>query len=182
LGNQEVDQSYVILGRHSYGNIKRIGREGKIRVGNFTSIASEVKAIMVGHNVRWVSTFPFTSREMRKHFKKGHPKNITGHPKWYQDIGIGNDVWIGYDAVLKGGIIIHDGAVVGARSVVISDIPPYSIVSGNPAKIYRKRFADSHIEELLKIGWWNWPDDKIEQNLDVLCNDDIEAFLRRHYK
>jgi acetyltransferase-like isoleucine patch superfamily enzyme len=183
MGNKEIDQpSYLTLGRHSYGIIERIGRSGNINVGNFTSIASDVKAIMVGHNVRSVTTFPFNAREIRGKFSKGLPKEVPSTMKWYQDIVIGNDVYIGYGAILKGGIIIHDGAVVGVGSVVVSDVPPYSIVSGNPAQTYRKRFAESHIEELLKIAWWNWPDDKIEQNLDVLCSEDIESFLRRHFK
>ena len=179
---KEIDTSYLEMGKFSYGHIKRVGKGGKIRVGNFTSISSDVKAIMVGHNVNWVSTFPFTSREMREHFKKGYPKNITGHPKWYQDILIGSDVWIGYGVTLMGGIIINDGAVIGAGSVVTHDVQPYAIEMGNPSKTYRKRFADSHIEFLMNIKWWEWDNDKIEQNLDVLCNDDIEAFFRRHYK
>ena len=180
MGNQEVDTSYIKLGRFSYGHIDRIGKAGKIRVGNFTSIAGEVKAIMVGHNVNWVSTFPFTSREMRKHFKGGNPKSITGHPKWYQDVLIGNDVWIGHGATLMGGIIIHDGAVIGAGSVVTHDVAPYSIEVGNPSRVYKKRYAESQIELLLKIRWWEWDIQRIEQNLDVLCSENIEEFLRRN--
>ena len=99
MGNQEI-RGYLTLGRHSYGDIDRVGRTGKIRVGNFTSIASEVKALMVGHNVRCISTFPFTSREHRGKFAGGYPKTLVGNSKWYNDIGIGHDVWIGYGAII----------------------------------------------------------------------------------
>lgn len=182
MGDKEVttDQSYVTMGRFSYGTIKRIGKSGKIRVGNFTSIGSGVEAIMVGHNINWVSTFPFTARAIRGHFKGGKPKSLPQPQRWYQDIGIGSDVWIGHKATIMGGIIINDGAIIGAGSVVAHDVPPYSIHVGSPAKHYRFRYAESQIELLLKIRWWEWDIQKIEQNLDVLCSDQIDTFLRRH--
>lgn len=180
MGNQEVDQSYVTMGRFSYGEIKRIGKGGKIRVGNFTSIASEVEAIMVGHNVRWVSTFPFTARKIRGNFERARPKQLPQPINWYQDVLIGSDVWIGHRVTIMGGVIIHDGAIVGAGSVVTHDVPPYSIHVGNPAKHYRFRYAESQIELLLKIKWWEWDIEKIEDNLDVLCSDQIDTFLGRH--
>jgi len=182
LGNQEITEvpDYLTLGRHSYGTIHRIGREGEIRVGNFTSIASDVKALMVGHDVRCISTFPFTSREHRGKFKGGHPKTLVGNMKWYNDIGIGHDVWIGYGSIIRGGIIINNGAVIGAGAVVMQDVAPYSIVTGNPAKEFRLRFAQSQIDELMKIQWWEWDDSEIEDNLYLLCGNNIEQFLARH--
>jgi len=182
LGNQEIEETpdYMVMGRHSYGSIRRIGKDGKIIVGNFTSIANDVKAIMVGHNSGGVSLFPFNARSIRAKFVKGNPKSLRDPVKYYQDILIGHDVWIGYGVILRGGIIINDGAIIGAGSVVTHDVAPYAVEMGNPSKQYRLRFAQSQIDLLLKIRWWEWEDDKIEQNLDVLCSDDIEAFFRRH--
>ena len=79
------------------------------------------------------------------------------------DIVIGNDVWIGYEAVVMAGVTIGDGAVIGARAVVTRDVPPYTIVGGVPAKEIRKRFPDETIGKFLKLRWWDWPEEKIQR-------------------
>lgn len=94
------------------------------------------------------------------------------------DTEIGNDVWIGFKSVIMPGISIGDGAVVGARSVVTRDIPPFSIVAGNPANVVRMRFSPEIINELLKIRWWDWSIDKITANLKVIVGGDINALKR----
>lgn len=84
------------------------------------------------------------------------------------DIVIGNDVWIGYEAVILAGVTIGDGAVIGARAVVAKDVPPYTIVGGVPAKPIRKRFPEEIIAALLELRWWDWPRERIAANLDAI--------------
>ena len=91
------------------------------------------------------------------------------------DIIIGNDVWIGYDAVIMAGVKIGDGAVIGARAVVTKDVEPYSIVGGVPAKEIRKRFAPDIIEKLKTLQWWNWPVERIKESIYLIQSGDIEA-------
>ena len=104
-------------------------------------------------------------------------KNITEAWDNKGDIVIGNDVWIGYEAVILAGVTIGDGAVIGARAVVTKDIPPYTIVGGVPAKPIRKRFTQETIDLLLKIKWWNWPEERIRQHITEIQSERIE-YLR----
>ena len=90
------------------------------------------------------------------------------------DIVIGNDVWIGYEAVIMAGVHIGDGAIIGTRAVVTKDVPPYTIVGGVPAKIIRKRFDDDTIELLKKMQWWNWSKKRIQRNIDVIKAGKLE--------
>jgi len=94
------------------------------------------------------------------------------------DVVIGNDVWIGYGAIILSGVRIGDGAVVAAGAVVTTDIEPYTIVIGNPARPTRKRFDEETIRRLLEIKWWAWPAEKIRNNLDAICSDDPLLILR----
>ena len=89
------------------------------------------------------------------------------------DIVIGNDVWIGYEAVIMAGVTIGDGAVIGARAVVTKDVPPYTIVGGVPAKPIRRRFPEDVISDLLKIRWWDWPEEKIQMNIQAIQSGQI---------
>lgn len=86
---------------------------------------------------------------------------------------VGNDVWIGYEAVILAGVTIGDGAIVGARAVVTKDVPPYTIVGGIPAKPIRKRFSNETIHALLKMQWWNWPEEKIRQNISAIKSGNL---------
>ncbi|GEM_PF-160234 len=87
-------------------------------------------------------------------------------------IVIGNDVWIGWNAIILPGVTIHDGAIVAAGAIVTHDVPPYAIVTGVPAKVIKKRYSDEDIEKLLKIKWWDWPDTKIKENLELFYQPD----------
>jgi len=177
--NREISP-YLKMDRFSYGNIVRIGKNGNIKVGSFTSIASGVKAIMVGHNTDWISTYPFSSREMRNYFKNGLPSSIHGHPREYGDILIGSDVWIGQDVSIMGGIYIGHGSIIGAGSIVTKDVAPYSVEAGIPSVTRKMRFTQEQINRLLDIEWWNWPIGKINSNLDLICSPNIGEFLRIH--
>ena len=90
------------------------------------------------------------------------------------DIIIGNDVWIGYEALIMSGVTIGDGAIIGARAVVTKDVPPYTIVAGVPAKPIRRRFNDEVIETLQSAQWWNWEKERIEKNLDAIIHGRVD--------
>ncbi|MFW6263972.1 MAG: Vat family streptogramin A O-acetyltransferase [Cyanobacteriota bacterium] len=142
----------------------------KLIIGKFCAIASDVKFIMNGgsHRLNDFTTYPFSIF--------GHAWAESAPTSWpYKgDTIIGNDVWIGYDALIMPGVKVGDGAVIGARSVVTKDVAPYTIVAGNPAQVVRKRFEDDVIALLLKLKWWDWTLDKITQSLPILCGNDIE--------
>ncbi len=161
------------IGKWSYGSpkIRSWGEGASLRIGAFCSIADGVKIYLGGeHRMDWVTTFPFS-------VLWESARGIEGHPATKGDVIIGNDVWIGADCTILSGVTIGDGAVVGARAVVAHDIPPYAIVTGNPAQILRKRFDDQTIDRLLQAKWWTWKDDRIEKALPMLLNNDIHRFL-----
>lgn len=167
-------------GDYSYGEIRIMSREGTVTVGKFCSIADNVRAMMIGHNPEWVTTYPFSSREKRGAWPGAIA--IQGQPRFMGDIEIGNDVWIGCDVLLLGGITIGNGAVVGAGSVVASDVPNYCIVAGNPARAVRWRFTAHTIYKLRQIKWWDWPEEKILENLPLLCSPNVNEFVKLHFR
>jgi virginiamycin A acetyltransferase len=94
------------------------------------------------------------------------------------DTVIGNDVWIGYDSLIMPGVKIGDGAIIAARSVVTTDVSPYTIFGGNPAKLIKARFSVEIIKMLLEIKWWDWDIEKITRNLETIPSADILALLK----
>lgn len=167
----------IAIGRFTYGKpIFLVWDETeKIEIGSFCSIADDVVIFGGGeHKTDWVTTFPLRiAFDDPLAHKDGHPAN-KGTTQ------IGNDVWIGFRAMLLSGIKIGDGAVIGAGTVVTKNVPPYSIVAGNPAKVIRFRFSESAIKSLLKIQWWNWEIEKIHKNLSLLCSSNIEEFINQN--
>ena len=140
-------------------------------IGKFCMIASDVKFIMNGanHLSNAISTYPFAV------FGNGWESAMEG--KTYPNKGnieIGNDVWIGYNATIMAGVKIGDGAIIATNSTVVSDVEPYSIVGGNPAREIKKRFSPEIIERLLKLQWWNWDIEKITKNVQNLTDLDID--------
>ena len=103
-----------------------------------------------------------------------------GHPSCKGDIIIENDVWIGAHATIMSGVKISNGAIVGATATVTKDVPPYSIVVGNPAKIVKYRFSKKQIESLLEISWWNWTEDRIKTEAMNIWSNNIDEFIDRH--
>jgi len=168
-----------MYGEGTYGKIERVGKFGDIDVGKYCSIGAEVQWVSVGHNMDWVTTYPFSGKGI--YYNWNGADKIIGHPKKLGNLRIGNDVWIGYGAKFVGDIEIADGAVIGAYSVVRQYVPPYGIVYGNPAFLTRSRFPEYVRERLLEIKWWDWPKIKIEANMELLCSDNIEEFLETHY-
>lgn len=90
------------------------------------------------------------------------------------NIVIGNDVWIGYEAVILSGVTIGDGAIIGSRAVVTRDVPPYTIVGGVPARTIRRRFDEQTIEKLLELKWWHWPEERIKGRIAAIQSGRIE--------
>lgn len=145
----------------------------RLIIGKFCALARGVKFIMNGanHKLDGFSTYPFYI------FGNGWEKVMPKHGElpYKGDTVIGNDVWMGYEAIVMPGVQIGDGAIVAAKSVVVSDVAPYTIVGGNPAKPIRQRFEDPVIHALLDIAWWNWDIETITRNLETIVAADIEA-------
>ncbi|MFT8343941.1 MAG: CatB-related O-acetyltransferase [Clostridium beijerinckii] len=148
----------------------------KLIIGKFCSIACKAKFLMTSgnHTMRSLSTytFPIFYDEWGLDVSL-----ITDAWDNKGDIVIGNDVWIGYDAIIMSGVKIGDGAIIGTRAIVTNDVPPYTIVGGIPAKVIKKRFRDDIILKLLKIKWWDWQYEKIKANIKYIQSGDIDKLM-----
>lgn len=143
----------------------------KLVIGKFCAIARGVTFIMNGanHKLSGVSTYPFQI------FGNGWEKVMPtpGDLPFKGDTVIGNDVWIGYEALIMPGVKIGNGAIISSRSVVVSDVPSYTIVGGNPAKPIKQRFSPEAVATLNRIAWWDWPIEKITEHLEHIVSGDI---------
>ena len=149
--------------------------DDKLKIGKFCMIASDVKFIMNGanHLTNSLTSYPFAI------FGNGWENAMEG--KSYPqkgDINIGNDVWMGYNATIMAGVTIGDGAIIATNSTVITDVEPYSVVGGNPAKEIKKRFSKEVITKLLELKWWNWNIEKITRNIQNLTDSDFEKIIK----
>jgi virginiamycin A acetyltransferase len=148
----------------------------KLIIGKFCAIARGAKFIMNGanHKLSGISTYPFQI------FGHGWEKAMPapGELPFKGDTVIGNDVWIGYEALVMPGVRIGDGAIVSSRAVVVSAVAPYTVVGGNPARPIKQRFDSQAVAELQAIAWWDWPVGKITQHLDKIVSGDIAALRR----
>ncbi|GAA0739253.1 CatB-related O-acetyltransferase [Clostridium oceanicum] len=145
----------------------------KLKIGKFCSIGSGASFIMAGnqgHRHDFITSYPFFYMNSNGEFGKD---TIDGFQK-ASDTIIGNDVWIGTEAIIMPGVKVGDGAIIGTRALVTKDVDPYTIVGGNPAKPIRKRFSDKEIEMLLEIKWWNLSIEKIRENMNLLCSNNIK--------
>lgn len=181
-----VKASNIHIGEYTYFDDKRHGPENfeeynvlynydfakvKLVIGKFCAIAAETRFIMTGdHKLDAISTYPFPI------FQQGWETvyDVANLPV-KGDIIVGNDVWFGYDSLIKNGVTIGDGAIIAARAVVVKDVPPFSVVAGNPAKVVKLRFDEITIQRLLKIAWWNWDIQKINENLSLICSLDVDG-------
>lgn len=145
----------------------------KLRIGKFCSVACGAKFIFTSanHSLKSLSTYPFPLFFEEWGLDKA---DVTDAWDNKGDIVIGNDVWIGYEAVIMSGVTIGDGAIIGTRAVVTKDVAPYTIVGGVPAKPIRKRFSDETISSLLELRWWDWPDEKIRKNIAAIKEGRID--------
>ena len=144
----------------------------RLVIGNFCSIACGAKFIFTSanHTLNSLSTYPFPIFFEEWGLDRSEVKTAWDNRG---DIIIGNDVWIGYEATIMSGVSIGDGAIIGTRAVVTKDVPPYTIVGGVPAKKIRMRYDNETIEKLLRLKWWDWPYEKIKENLRFIMSGDI---------
>lgn len=185
--DKQVTHPNISVGRYSYysGYYHRHGFEecaryllpdegaDRLIIGSFCSIGTGAAFIMAGnqgHRNEWISTFPFYWMSDVPAFGRAENGYLPAG-----DTIIGNDVWIGSEAIIMPGIRIGDGAVIGTRALVTRDVEPYSIVGGNPAKTIRKRLDDRQIELLLEIRWWDWPDEQLKPVMPILTSGDVDA-------
>ena len=149
----------------------------KLIIGKFCSIACGVKFLFASanHTQASLSTYPFPI-----FFEEWglDVQNITSAWDNKGDIIIGNDVWIGYEAVILSSVTIGDGAIIGTRAVVTKDVPPYTIVGGVPARPIRKRFDEATIEKLLRLRWWDWSENNIKDNIAAIQSRCIQQLKR----
>lgn len=176
----------MTVGDYTYGqeNIRVIdfGEGTQLFIGKFCSIAAEVTVYLGGnHRHDWITTYPFGHIHQATFPHSGH-----GHPKTNGNVVIGNDVWIGRGVTIMSGVTIGDGVVIAANSHVVRDVESYSIVGGNPACLIKFRFGDNlqGVENramLSRIKWWNWPIEKIRENVHLLCSDEgMISFIEAH--
>ena len=171
MNRNPVYQRYSI-GNYSYGfpEVCDSGAGARLRIGKFCSFSPGVKILLnVEHQIASVTTYPF---DVLWSGARGPPSK--------GDVVIGNDVWVGYGAIILSGITIGDGAVVGAGAVVSHDIPPYAVVVGNPARIVKYRFDSSMIEFLLQVRWWDWSAKKIREWQELLMDVEGQSRFREH--
>lgn len=176
------EYSYV----HSFGNPTKFEDErvlyhfaelgDRLVIGRYCAIAHGATFMMNGanHPLAGISTYPF--------WKFGLDWQATtpapGELPFRGDTVVGHDVWIGYEAVIMPGVTIGNGAIIAARAVVTSDVAPYTIVGGNPARVIKQRFSDEQIALLQQIAWWDWPAEKVTKNLPFITAGDVAALYK----
>jgi virginiamycin A acetyltransferase len=145
----------------------------RLIIGAYTAIARDVRFLMgaANHVMDGLSTYPFPMfgadwlAEM----------DLFAGRAFRGDIVIGNDVWLGYQALVLPGVRIGSGAIVAARSVVATDLPPYCVAAGNPARVVRMRFSEQQVNRLLRIAWWSWPCEQVTRHIKLIMGEDIDA-------
>jgi virginiamycin A acetyltransferase len=145
----------------------------KLIIGKFCALARGTKFIMNGanHKLAGISTYPF--QIFGNGWEKVAPE--PGDLPCKGDTVIGNDVWMGYDVLVMPGVHIGNGAIISSRSVVVQDVPAYTVVGGNPARSIKERFPAEVVETLQAIAWWDWPIEKVSQNLNAIVSGDVTA-------
>jgi chloramphenicol O-acetyltransferase type B len=182
---EQVTNSNIIVGKYSYYSgyyhnhsfddcarylLADRTDVDKLIIGSYCSIGSGAVFMMAGnqgHQKNWISTFPFFYQDNEKFSDSQDGFKCSG------DTFIGNDVWIGTEAMIMSGISVGDGAIIASRAVVTKDVAPYSIVGSNPAKHIRYRFTENEISQLLKMKWWEWSDEQIKGAMSLMCSSNI---------
>lgn len=161
------------VGSYGIPNITSFDRVSKVAVGKYVSIASNVSFLLgANHKRGLITTYPVDRLNKTKTTKDANePGNIF----------IGNDVWIGYGATIIGPVMVGDGAIIGAGALVVSDVPPYAVVGGVPAKVIKYRFDENQIDELLSLEWWNWDKKTILEREGDIYSKDIDGFIKKYH-
>lgn len=183
--NQLVDHPRIEIGDYSYYDdpdgpehfLKKCVKYhfdfvgDKLIIGRFCAITTDVKFIMNGanHPMDGFSTYPFAAMGSGWELGADWPDNSRGNTV------VGNDVWIGREAMIMPGVTIGDGAIIGARAVVTRDVSAFAVVAGNPARTVKQRFEQPIVQRLQRIAWWDWDAEKITRNLDAIRGLDLDA-------
>lgn len=148
----------------------------RLKIGRFCSIACGAKFLFTSgnHTLRSLSTYTFLIFFDEWNLDKSRICEAWDNKG---DIELGNDVWVGYEAVIMSGVKIGSGAIIGTRAVVTKDVPPYTVAAGVPAKPIRRRFDDSTIETLEKLRWWDWRDEKLAAAIDAIQTGNIKQLV-----
>lgn len=188
--DKQVSNPNLVVGKYSYYSGYYHGHgfedcaryllpdEGADRlvIGSFCSIGSGAAFIMAGnqgHRNEWISTFPFFFMPEVPEFENAANGYLPAG-----DTVIGNDVWIGSEAIIMPGVTVGDGAVIGTRALVTKNVEPYAIVGGNPAKTIRKRFDDDSIAMLLEMKWWDWPAERLKAAMPLMTSGNVAELYR----
>jgi virginiamycin A acetyltransferase len=173
--NDDIYKYYIsrytryTVGKHTYGYMQFSGRYSKLKsIGAFSSIGADVKIVGMSHPHQYVTTSPVLYAKKFGLRKDDLDLLDFENPEW--DIHIGNDIYLGQNVMILPGVKIGDGAIVGAGSLVSKDVPNYAIAAGVPARVIRYRFTPEIIASLEKIRWWEWEDEKIISNMDLMLN------------
>ncbi|MBN1459931.1 MAG: CatB-related O-acetyltransferase [Armatimonadetes bacterium] len=172
--NSVVPKGRITIGRGTYGcpTILVYHPRDSVSIGNYCSIGPEVLIITSGgHRSDTSCQYPFK--------KRLNPKVVNTDVVTKGPIIIGNDVWLGARSIVLSGVTVGDGALVAAGAIVVEDVPSFGVVGGNPARLIRMRFDSDVIAALLRIRWWNWPEDKLLANLDDLYLP-VAEFVLKH--
>lgn len=170
-----VDSPKIVVGEYTYyddpdgatgfehRNVLYAYGPERLIIGRYCAIATDTRFLMAGaeHPTMGVSTFPFTM--FGGEWAERTLDIVTGMPS-RGDTVVGNDVWFGHRSTVMPGVRIGDGAIVAAGAVVTADVPPYTIVGGNPARRIRQRFDDADVGLLLRAAWWDWPAELVTEH------------------
>ena len=188
LLSEQVTNPNIVVGRYSYYSgyyhghafddcARFLGRgddvQDKLVIGSFCSIGSGASFVMAGnqgHRHDWLTTFPF--------FYMSEEPAFAGSRDGHRPAGdtvIGNDVWIGSEAMFMPGVRVGHGAVIGSRALVTKDVAPYTVVGGNPARPLCQRFSEADVARLLRLAWWDWPLERLREAMPLLCAGDAPA-------
>jgi len=149
------------------------GQGDRLIIGKYCALASGVTFIMNGANHRMdgVSTFPFP---IFGEAWGAHMDLLSDLPS-RGDTHVGSDVWLGLDALVMPGVTIGDGAIIASRAVITTDVPPYAVVAGNPARVVQERFNAEDVQRLLKAAWWDWPVETIAPHVRALMSGNVDT-------
>lgn len=181
--NAEVDKTAYIYRGVKAKNVK-IGAYSYVaantdienaEIGKYCSIADHCRIGMSGHSLQYISTSPIFTQRVNALQECWIGEDIFAHKSVDERVYLGNDVWIGSHALIKGGVHIGNGACVAAGAVVVKDVPPYAIVGGVPAKIIRYRFSEDVIAKLEELQWWNMPEEKLKEHIALFQKENATA-------